>query len=72
MRHERQRFDQILDTLERERRRVDEDLRRLTRVAAYLRPLLPTRHARRRRCTPKDEGSRSRGSRREVPYRTLS
>lgn len=51
----RQRFDEVLDTLEEERRRVDEDLRRLAVVAAYLRTLLPKRRRvpPRRRCTPR-------------------
>jgi hypothetical protein len=52
----RQRFDEVLDTLEVERRRVDEDLKRLAVVAAYLRTLLPRRRRRvpqRRRCTPR-------------------
>jgi hypothetical protein len=35
------RFDEVLYELEQERLRVDEDLRRLTVVAAYLRTLLP-------------------------------
>jgi hypothetical protein len=49
----RQRFDEVLDALEEERRRVDEDLRRLAVVAAYLRTLLPRRRRvpKRRRCT---------------------
>ena len=48
----RQRFSEVLDTLEKERQRVDEDLRRLVVAAAYLRTLLPERHrARRRRCS---------------------
>jgi hypothetical protein len=49
----KQRFDEVLHELEQERRRVDEDLRPLTSVAAYLRALLPQRRrrARRRRCT---------------------
>ena len=41
MRDEQQRFDEVLDALERERQRFDEDLKRLTVAAAYLRPLLP-------------------------------
>jgi hypothetical protein len=41
-----QRFDEVLDELERERQRVDEDLRRLTVAAAYLRALLPPRRRR--------------------------
>jgi hypothetical protein len=49
-----QRFDEVLDALNQERQRVDEDLRRLTAAAAYLRAYLPQRrHARRRRCTPR-------------------
>ena len=48
------RFNEVLDTLEQERQRVDEDLRRLTVAAAYLRAMLPTRRGiRRRRCTPR-------------------
>ena len=47
MRDEQQRFDEVLDALERERQRFDEDLKRLI-VAAYVRPLLPPRRARRR------------------------
>ena len=49
------RFDEVLYDLEQERLRVDEDLRRLAVVAAYLRPLLPPRRRRRpqrRRCYP--------------------
>jgi hypothetical protein len=48
-------FDEVLDALERERQRFDEDLRRLTLAAAYLRPLLPRRRrrVRRRRCAPR-------------------
>ena len=55
MRDEQRRFDEVLDDLERVRQRFDEDLRRLTLAAAYLRPLLPQRRrsARRRRCTPR-------------------
>ena len=41
MRDEQQRFDEVLDALERERQRFDEDLKRLIVAAAYLRPLLP-------------------------------
>src|SRR5215218_2714810 len=51
---ERWRFEEVLETLEKERQRFDEDLRRLTAAAAYLRALLPTRRRRRRlrqRCT---------------------
>ena len=45
---------EIADALEQERRSVDEDLRRLTAAAAYLRALLPKRRrARRQRCTPR-------------------
>jgi hypothetical protein len=55
MRYTKQRFDEVLCELEQERRRVDEDLRPLTSVAAYLRALLPEgrrrRARRRRRCT---------------------
>jgi len=55
MRDEQRRFDEVLDALERERQRFDEDLRRLTLAAVYLRPLLPQRRrgARRRCCTPR-------------------
>ncbi len=43
-------FDEVLCMLEQERKRFDEDLRRLTVAAAYLRALLPEhRGARRRR-----------------------
>jgi len=48
MRDEQQRFNEVLDALERERQRFDEDLKRLIAAAAYLRPLLPPRRARRR------------------------
>ena len=48
MQDEQQRFDEVLDALERERQRFDEDLKRLAVAAAYLRPLLPPRRARRR------------------------
>jgi len=48
----KQRFDEVLYELEQERLRVDEDLRRLAVVAAYLRTLLPKRRVpQRRRCT---------------------
>src|SRR5215217_5661539 len=53
------RFDEVLYDLEQERQRVDEDLRRLAVVAAYLRTLLlPPRRRRRvpqrrRRCNPR-------------------
>ena len=52
------RFDEVLYDLEQERLRVDEDLRRLAGVAAYLRTLLlPARRRRRpqprRCCTPR-------------------
>ena len=53
MQDAQRRFDEVLDALERERQRFDEDLKRLTLAAAYLRPLLPRRRARRRRCAPK-------------------
>ena len=43
------RFDEVLWMLEHERERFDEDLRRLTLAAAYLRDLLPERRDRRRR-----------------------
>ena len=54
MQDAQRRFDEVLDALEWERQRFDEDLRRLTLAAAYLRPLLPRRRrrARRRRCAP--------------------
>jgi hypothetical protein len=47
------RFDEVLCMLEHERERVDEDLRRLTVAAAYLRALLPEPRNRRsrRRCS---------------------
>ena len=48
MRDEQQKFDEVLDALERERQRFDEDLKRLIVAAAYLRPLLYPRRARRR------------------------
>ena len=44
-----ERFDEVLCMLEHERERLDEDLRRLTLAAAYLRDLLPERRSRRRR-----------------------
>jgi hypothetical protein len=49
-----QRFNEVLDTLEQERQRVNENLRRLTVAAAYLRAMLPERRlrTRRRRCSP--------------------
>jgi hypothetical protein len=55
MHDERQRFSEVLDTLEQERQRVDEDLRRLVVAAAYLRAMLPERRlrTRRRRCSPR-------------------
>jgi hypothetical protein len=48
-----ERFDEVLRMLEHERERLDEDLRRLTLAAAYLRDLLPERGNRRsrRRCS---------------------
>ena len=48
-----ERFDEVLRMLEHERERLDEDLRRLTLAAAYLRDLLPERLNRRirRRCS---------------------
>ena len=48
-----ERFDEVLRMLEHERERLDEDLRRLTLAAAYLRDLLPRRRTRRsrRRCS---------------------
>ncbi len=51
------RFEEVLCMLEHERERVDEDLRRLTLAAAYLRDLLferrdhKRRRKRRRRCS---------------------
>jgi hypothetical protein len=47
------RFDEVLRILEHERERLDEDLKRLTLAAAYLRDLLPVRRNRRsrRRCS---------------------
>jgi len=54
MQDTQQRFDEVLDALKQERQRVDEDLKRLTAAAAYLRAHLPQRcHVRRRRCTPR-------------------
>ena len=49
------RFDEVLYELEQERLRVDEDLRRLTAAAAYLRTQLPPKRPRRtrRRCSPR-------------------
>ena len=56
MHREQRRFDEVLDTLEQERQRVDEDLRRLVVAAAYLRTMLPERRrARRRRCSPRGQ-----------------
>ena len=53
----KQPFDVVLRELEQERRRVDEDLRRITAAAAYLRTRLPhkrrPRRTTRRRCTPR-------------------
>ena len=48
-----ERFDEVLRMLEHERERLDEGLRRLTLVDAYLRDLLPERRNRRsrRRCS---------------------
>jgi hypothetical protein len=48
-----ERFDEVLRILEHERERLDEDLKRLTLAAAYLRDLLPVRRNRRsrRRCS---------------------
>ena len=43
------RFDEVLYVLEHERERVDEDFRRLTLAAAYLRALLPEPRNRKRR-----------------------
>ena len=54
MRDTRWRFDEVLVTLEQELQRADEDLRRITAAAAYLRALLPARRRRARRChTPR-------------------
>ena len=51
------RFGEVLDMLEQERQRFNEDLNRLTLAASYLRELLPDRRRRptrrRRRCTPR-------------------
>jgi hypothetical protein len=41
-------FDEVLDTLEQERQRADENLKRLVLVAADLRALLPERRRRAR------------------------
>ena len=53
MQETQHRFDEVLYMLEQERKRFDEDLRRLTIAAAYLRTLLPPkrRMRRRQRCT---------------------
>ncbi len=48
MRDEQRRFDEVLDALERERQRFEEDLKRLIVAAAFLRSLLPPRCARHR------------------------
>ena len=45
------RFDEVLCMLEHERERVNEDLRRLSLAAAYLRDLLPEPRNRKRRCS---------------------
>ena len=45
------RFDEVLCMLEHERERVNEDLRRLSLAAAYLRDLLPEPSNRKRRCS---------------------
>jgi hypothetical protein len=45
------RFDEVLWMLEHERERLDEDLKRLTLAAAYLRDLLPPPRNRKRRCS---------------------
>jgi hypothetical protein len=50
MQDNKRRFDEVLYALEQERRRFDEELRRLSVAAAYLRTLLPKRRVRRRRC----------------------
>ena len=53
MQETQHRFDEVLYMLEQERKRFDEDLRRLAIAAAYLRTLLPSkrRMRRRQRCT---------------------
>jgi hypothetical protein len=59
MHDKRHRFNEVLETLEQERQRVDEDLRRLVVAAAYLRTMLPERRrARRRRCSPRGQRQR--------------
>ena len=45
------RFDEVLCMLEHERERFNENLRRLTLAAAYLRDLLPKPRNRKRRCS---------------------
>ncbi len=45
------RFDEVLCMLEHERERFDEDLKRLTVAAAYLRALLPEPRNRKSRCS---------------------
>ena len=55
------RFDEVLSLLEQERQRFNEDFRRLTVAAAYLRALLPERGRRmrrRHRCTPRQRQPR--------------
>jgi hypothetical protein len=71
MQDEQQRFDEVLDALDQERQRFDEDLKRLIVAAAYLRPLLPP-DARDAGVGPSGDGdgSPSRGSRREKPQIT--
>ena len=71
MRDEQQRFDEVLDALERKRQRFDEDLKRLKVAVAYLRPLLPP-DARDAGVgsVGDDDGSPSQGSRREQPGMT--
>ena len=58
------RLDEVFDTLEQDLQRVDENLRRLTAAAAYLRALLPPRrrrgYQRRRGCTTARRTSRCR------------
>ena len=62
MQDTRRRFDEALYALEQARRRADEDLRRLTVAAAYLRALLPKRkRVRRQRCATRLGVHRCRG-----------
>jgi hypothetical protein len=67
MRDEQRRFDEVLDALERERQRFDEDLKRLIVAAAYLRPLLPPDTQDAGVVPPRDDELHSRGSGREEP-----